>query len=96
MKSRKFLSTDYDDVMIKTLKIERCELDLVRECFIIFKFYDRLCYIQYNKTKFKKYKKKVMLIKSRPDKKESFECRTFIPLCDLKTIKIYPVQCMIE
>jgi hypothetical protein len=92
MKSRKFCSSEYNTVMIKTLKITHCENES-RECFLVFNFLDKLCYIQYDKEKFSKYVKRNMLIKNRTDYTEKWEYRTFIPIGDLKTLKTF---CMIE
>jgi hypothetical protein len=98
MKSRKVNSYDYNTAMIKTLKIERCEFEKSNnnmDCFLVFSFLDKLCYIEYNKAQFSKYEKKYMLIKSRVDFTEKYEWRTFIPISDLKVLKVFPVQCMI-
>ena len=95
MKSRKFLSFEYNDVMIKSLKIDRCAAE-TRDCFLVFKFTDRLCYIEYNAAQFSQYRKKLMTIKSREDKEEKPEWRTFIPLHHLKTLVSFPVECLIS
>jgi len=92
MKSRHIYSTEYSDVMIKTLKIENCENES-RDCYLVFKFIDCLAYIHFDKEKFKHYKKKLMLINSRTDYTEKPEYRTFIPFGDLSIIKKY---CMLE
>jgi len=94
MKSRKHMSFDYGEVMIKSLKVERCELE-ARDCFLVFKFIDRLCYIEYNKEQFAHYRKRLMTIKSRVDKVEKPEWRTFIPLAHLKTLETFPIECLI-
>jgi hypothetical protein len=95
MKSRKLMSYDFDEVMIKTLKIERCGAES-RDCFLVFKFLDRLCYIEYNKEQFSRYRKRLMTIKSRADKVEKPEWRTFIPLAHMKTLATFPIQCLIS
>lgn len=94
MKSRKHMSFDYGEVMIKSLKVERCELE-ARDCFFVFKFIDRLCYIEYNKEQFAHYRKRLMTIKSRVDKVEKPEWRTFIPLAHLKTLETFPIECLV-
>ena len=81
--------------MIKTLKIERCGAES-RDCFLVFKFIDRLCYIEYNKEQFAHYRKRLMTIKSRADKVEKPEWRTFIPVAHMKTLATFPIQCLIS
>lgn len=88
MKSRHELSTEYRDTMIKTLKIDRAKTE-DRDVYYIFNFIDRLCWIKYDEAQFSKYKVRLMKIKNREDYTEKWENRTFIPICDLKVLKIF-------
>jgi hypothetical protein len=95
MKSRKILSTEFDTAMIKSLKVDRC-IDETADCFLVFKYLDIFYAIAYDRVKFAKYKRKLMKIEDRPDKKETWEWRTFIPMTDMEVIKRYPIECLID
>ena len=94
LKSRHCLSTDYATAMIKTLKVTNCESE-TRDCFLFFNYLDRLCFIQYDAQRFARYSRRTMKIPSRVDKTEVWESRTFIPVADLKTLRTYPVPCLL-
>ena len=95
MKARKMLSTEYEDAMINSLKVDRCETE-TRQCFLIFKYLDKLCCIEYDKEKFSKYRRRMMKLEDRVDKKAKWEERIFIPMSDMELIDQFKVECMID
>ena len=98
LKSRHCRSTDYPTAMIKTLKVTNCERATAagRECFLFFRYIDRLMYIQFDAATFAGYERRTMKIPSRADKEEVYESRTFIPIADLKTLRVFVVDCLID
>lgn len=98
LKSRHCRSDDYSTAMIKTLKVTNCETVSAtgRDCFLFFNFTDRLMFIEYEPTKFATYERRSMKIASRADKDEVWESRTFIPIADLKTLRVAPNDCLID